>query len=259
MPTTFLDARETATVRHVVDLCATSSAEPDAVFEVLDDLDALIGCDVVAFNAMDTPGRRHRHAQLIASGQRELASPAELEAADHEPFWRWYWQCAPCSLPDRLETSVAVSISDFYTVREWAQHRMSEVLGRLSDELLVSYPDAPGSTRRLLFARESGARFEERERFLITLLMPHVGSLLARTLAPRPRPEDTLTDRQREVLRLVRIGMANKQIAHALNISTGTVRKHLENIYERLDIHSRTEAVRAAGLDDHPPQTSHPG
>ena len=136
---------------------------------------------------------------------------------------------------------------------------MFETLEGVGDELLVSYPDAPGLTRRLLFGRRSGACFEERERFLTTLLMPHIGPLLARTLTPSPRQDAALTDRHREVLRLVRLGMANKQIAHALRISTGTVRKHLENIYERLGVQSRTEAVHAAALDEQPPPISHAG
>lgn len=259
MPTTFLDAGATAAVRQVVDRCATRSAATDTVFDVMDDLQRLVGCDWVVFNRHDTPGRRLRHAQMVASGERESVSPAELEAEADEPFWRWYWRCEPCSLPDRIDGPVVVSISEFYTARQWAQHPMSATLGHVSDELVVSYPDAPGLTRRLLFARESGARFAERERFLMTLLMPHVGPLLARTLAPPQQHDDALTDRQREVLRLVRIGMANKQIAQALRISTGTVRKHLENAYDRLGVQSRTEALREATLDEHPPPISHAG
>ena len=86
----------------------------------------------------------------------------------------------------------------------------------------------------------------------MTLLLPHVEPLLARTVAPPPRQDVALTDRQREVRRLVRIGMANKQIARALDISMGTVRKHLENIYDRLGVQSRTAALREAALHDHP-------
>ncbi len=258
MPATSLDAGETAAVRHVVDVCATQPAGTSTVFDVLDGLQGLVGCDWVAFNWHDTPGRRLHHAQLVASGERVLASPELLDAEDDEPFWRWYWRCEPCSLPDRIAAPVTVSISDFYTAREWAQHPMFETLGGVSDELLVSFPDEPGRSRRLLFGRQGRAHFDERERFLMTLLRPHVGPLLARTLTP-PRSDVVLTNRQREVLRLVQLGMANKQIARALGISTGTVRKHLENAYERLGVQSRTEAVREATLDGSPPRSSHAG
>jgi len=261
VPTTFLDARATAAVGHVVATSATRPVEADTVFEVLAALQRLIGCDLVAFNGHDTPGRRMYHSQVVASGERELASLEELAARDQDdPFWQWYWRCEPCSLPDRVGAPVVVALSDFYTAREWAQHPMFiEALGLdgpLSDELLASYPDAPGRTRRVLFLRHDGTRFDERARFLTTLLMPHIGSLLAEAIAPQPQEDDSLTDRQREVLRLVRLGMANKEVAQALQISTGTVRKHLESAYDRLGVQSRTAAVRAATLDDYPQRIS---
>lgn len=253
MSTTFLDTRATAVMGRVVEACASGQAGPDTVFAVLDDLQELIGCDWAAFNWHDTPGRRLHHSQMVASGERELASPEVLAAEDHEAFWHWYWRCEPCSLPDRVEAPVVISISEFYTAREWAQHPAFATLEGVNDELMVSYPDAPGWTRRLLFARQDGARFGERERFLLTLLMPHIGPQLARTVSPQPDRDVALTDRQREVLRLVRLGMANKQIARALKISTATVRKHLEHAYERLGVHSRTAALHAAALDEQPP------
>ncbi len=258
MTTTFLGSRATAAVGRVVETCASGSAGTDTVFDVLDGLQGLIGCDLLAFNWHDTPERRMHHSQLVASGDRRLDGPEESAAPD-ESFWRWYWSCEPCSLPDRVESSIVVTISDFYTAREWAQHPMSVTLGHVSDELVVSFPEAPGRTLRLLFRRDGGARFDERERFLTTLLMPHIGPLLARTVAPPSRHEVALTERQREVLRLVEFGLANKQIAQALKISTGTVRKHLEHIYERLGVQSRTAALRVTALEDHPPHISRSG
>ncbi len=258
MPTTFLDGPETAAVRDLVEACARRPADTDAVFDVLDELQALIGCDLAAFNLHDTPQRRLHHAQRVASGERQLASPQDLAMPDDEPFWRWYWRCAPCSLPDRIETPVVNSISECYSAREWLEHPMCEVLSAehpVVDELMVSNLHAPGQTRRLLFIRCRGTGFGERERFLLTLLGPHIDRLLAGAVTS-PSPASQLTDRQREVLRLVRLGMANKQIAQALGISLGTVRKHLEHTYVRLGVHSRTEALRAAALDQPSPPTT---
>jgi DNA-binding CsgD family transcriptional regulator len=263
--TSLLDPHASAAIRDVVEECANQPAGTDTVFEVMDDLQELVGCDWVMFTVFDTQGRRLHHAQRVDWGERELASPEELEAEDHEPFWRWYWHCEPAALPDRIEAPVVLALSEFYTARQWAQHPMFRDWKRITDpatdELLVSYPDAPGLTRRLVFGREGGKRFDERERFLMKLLRPHVGPLLARTATPPERPDVALTDRQREVLRLVRLGMANKQIARAMKISAGTVRKHLENIYERLGVQSRTEAVHEAALDDQRPRIgrSRPG
>ena len=52
-----------------------------------------------------------------------------------------------------------------------------------------------------------------------------------------------LTSRQWEILRQVAAGHSNRQVARALVLSEATVRKHLEHIFMRLDVASRTAAV----------------
>jgi DNA-binding NarL/FixJ family response regulator len=54
-----------------------------------------------------------------------------------------------------------------------------------------------------------------------------------------------LTERERQVLQLTAEGLANKQIAAALDISENTVKFHLSSLYAKLGVTSRTEAVRA--------------
>jgi DNA-binding NarL/FixJ family response regulator len=46
-----------------------------------------------------------------------------------------------------------------------------------------------------------------------------------------------------EVLSLVREGLTNAEIAQHLVVSTTTIRKHLENIFGKLGVHTRTAAV----------------
>ena len=60
-----------------------------------------------------------------------------------------------------------------------------------------------------------------------------------RQQVPAPR----LTDREMEVLRLVAKGMNNRDIAKQLFISENTVKNHIRNILEKLQLHSRMEAV----------------
>lgn len=55
-----------------------------------------------------------------------------------------------------------------------------------------------------------------------------------------------LTERQREVLRSLASGARNKEISKELRISVRTVRYHIENLYQILGVHTRTEAVRVA-------------
>jgi DNA-binding NarL/FixJ family response regulator len=62
-------------------------------------------------------------------------------------------------------------------------------------------------------------------------------------------PPPKLTEREMQVLRLVARGMNNRDIAKELFISENTVKNHVRNILEKLQIHSRMEAVMVAVRD----------
>jgi DNA-binding NarL/FixJ family response regulator len=64
-------------------------------------------------------------------------------------------------------------------------------------------------------------------------------------LASRGRPVDRpqLTPREADVLRLVRLGLANKQIARRLGISERTVKAHLTSAFQRIGVQDRTQAA----------------
>jgi DNA-binding NarL/FixJ family response regulator len=64
--------------------------------------------------------------------------------------------------------------------------------------------------------------------------------------ATRPTPLPELTDREREVLRLVADGLTNAAIAERLFVSPKTVRNHVSNILMKLHVGSRSEASRRA-------------
>jgi DNA-binding CsgD family transcriptional regulator len=90
--------------------------------------------------------------------------------------------------------------------------------------------------------------FSDRDRAVLDVLAPHFVLIRGRHLrlasVPLGSPAaDALTPREREILRLVASGMTNREVAAALVISPGTVRKHLENAYARLGVRSRAQAV----------------
>jgi DNA-binding NarL/FixJ family response regulator len=59
-------------------------------------------------------------------------------------------------------------------------------------------------------------------------------------------PYETLTDREKQVLKLVAEGSSNKEVAETLGISVKTAMAHREHLMEKLAVHSRTELIRFA-------------
>ncbi len=57
---------------------------------------------------------------------------------------------------------------------------------------------------------------------------------------------DPLSEREMEILRLIATGMSNKELAEELIVTVGTVKWHLNNIYSKLGVRSRTQAVAQA-------------
>jgi DNA-binding NarL/FixJ family response regulator len=65
-----------------------------------------------------------------------------------------------------------------------------------------------------------------------------------RTPVPAPRETEALTLREQEILGFLAQGLVAKDVAMKVNLSYQTVRVHLRNIYEKLHVHSRAEAVQ---------------
>jgi two-component system NarL family response regulator len=74
-------------------------------------------------------------------------------------------------------------------------------------------------------------------------LLNEFASMIKRSDERQQVPTPRLTDREMEVLRLVAKGMNNRDIAKQLFISENTVKNHIRNILEKLQLHSRMEAV----------------
>lgn|GEM_PF-1676363 len=102
--------------------------------------------------------------------------------------------------------------------------------------------------------------FSEKERLILNLLAPHLiqawknakkvtgmrkklAFMEGVTFICRPTSSSGLTVRETEVLRWVAQGKTNAEIAQILNIAHGTVRKHIERIYQKLGVDNRTSAT----------------
>jgi DNA-binding CsgD family transcriptional regulator len=70
-----------------------------------------------------------------------------------------------------------------------------------------------------------------------------------------PSPLDYLTDRERDVLRLIVAGLSTQRMSATLGVSTNTVRTHVQHVLAKLGVDRRSKAIRVAvelGLTDAP-------
>ena len=216
---------------------------------LLADLMGQIRCDVTAFGGFDSGRQETSSTQFLPDG-------GEAVAADAAPVnWEHYWQCQSCSYPDRTgDLRSIVTIADFYSVRQWhsvgTRCGINRPLG-FEHALMLTLPatpgpvPGPGRTMRLFLFRGPGRAFSDRDRALLTLLRPHMHQAYL-DAERRRHPVPQLTSRQWELMRLVAAGLTNAQIARQLGVAEGTVRIHLGNVYERLEVSSRTAAVARA-------------
>jgi DNA-binding CsgD family transcriptional regulator len=220
---------------------------------VLAGLRSLIPAHTVALVQLDTDRRETVFDQ-------QVGGPGSVSDSDWpwllEAFWSHYWDSPCCCYPDVSgDLTTVTTVSDFHSDRALRTTAMYNDYFKHVDgerELMLCLPSQPGRILRLMFWRGRGRDFTQRDRDLLTLLRPHLYQVYRRRTARKPA---TLTDRQRQLLHLVANGHTNRQIGRQLGISEATVRKHLEHIYERLQVTSRTAAVTeglSAGYRDEP-------
>ena len=220
--------------------------------EVLASLQALIACDAVGYQAADLEARRFIEH-----------TPAETEEDD-----ALYWAVGPCPIMDyRSRTGDLTAV------------RMSDVVGRgrylglpmyreyfqpvgLDHVLDLGLSLARQRYRSLVLLRgHDVGDFSERDRVVLEMLRPHLRAREALAdLRRRAHDADgattpssasdekqvSLTAREREILHLVGKGETNAQIATELWITPGTVKKHLEHVYEKVGVAGRAAAATFA-------------
>jgi DNA-binding CsgD family transcriptional regulator len=228
--------------------------------EILARLQDLVPCDALMFQEIDVHAKRFGATTCFPSH----------DEADHDPDDdALYWTVGPCPIchyRDRTGDLAVVRMSDVISRRQYHELPIYREYHRpcgIEHMVDVGLSAGPNRHRSFLLLRGSDVRdFSERDRAVLEMLRPHLERLRARAAARarwreeevtldddnRSRAWASLTPREREILGLVAEGRTNAQIATRLWVAPSTVKKHLEHIYEKLEVGGRT----AAALRMHP-------
>ena len=219
---------------------AAETDAPDPFPEhVLAQLRHLIPCDVVSYGEFD-PGRRGGRAAPRWVGEPHAPVTNEIReafetlrdqyphaASDPVPILRW---------SDRLSRRAFRRLELYWEV--------SRPLG-CEHELTLWLKDGDVALGSFAFDRFR-SDFRQRDVDVLEVLRPHLVRFARRAARNWRDAPATLTRREREVLAWIARGKKNHEIAAILCLSTGTVRKHLDNIYAKLDVPNRAAAVSKA-------------
>lgn len=213
------------------------------------DREAAVVPELVAQLEKLVPSAEHVHYCVLDREHRRIAFDvtASAVACDVDGdvlYWELRDQHAVCAYFERTGDGRPRMMSDLLRAREWrAREIYNQCYAPFQYELALRLPAEPRYTKTLMF-HSSRRDFTERDRLVLELLYPHL-QRIDETFAPQRQitADLPLTPREREILALVERGNTNAQIADALWISPGTVKKHLDNVYAKLGVGTRTAAV----------------
>jgi len=198
-------------------------------------------------------------ARLLIA-QRRLSVSSTAAQPDLQPLLR-FLDSQLCQAEEKGWITRVIEILILQALAFQAQGNTSQALIPLERALTLAEPE--GYVRIFVDESTPMARllYQAAER---GILPEYTGKLLAAfpeiELSPvelrqaqEPRPEliEPLSDREIEILELIAEGLTNREIAQRLVISPGTVKVHTSNIYGKLGVHNRTQAVarsRALGI-----------
>jgi DNA-binding CsgD family transcriptional regulator len=238
-------------LRLVAEAESLGDDEQPFTSDLLVQLGGIVEADWVGYNELDCVRRRTLFFTL---------RPGD---ADDEPLEGDSWEIVkdhPVCMAHERGDFRTLKLSDFLTQRELHRTPLYNDWFRPSGveyELELALPSPQWNTRTFIWDRRgrSSRDFGERDRLVLDLVKPHLARL-SDSAAERRRAaanghSELLTAREREVLSWVAKGKTNPQIAEVLWVSPATVRKHLENVYGKLGVSTRTAAVaRFLGLAD---------
>ena len=236
------------------DLGSLTSADPFPL-PVLDRLGTLLGAHKTGYGEFAiTDGGRSFSTTYSVMNRTEPAWVAETAAR------LWLQDPINCRVHARVVEPMAVS--DRVSMQAFHRLDFFQDVYRpfgTADSVRLFLP-APNAMSRFFFFDQEHWGLRQRERDLLGLLRPHLALWRSRWIAPAAPAVCELTAREWEVLQAVADGATNGEIADQLWISPHTVRTHLQHIFEKLDVRTRTEAaalLRNAGSSSSSSTTKH--
>lgn len=236
-----------AALEFVETAWAVSGARPFAP-ATLEAMQRLVPCDEVAYCEIDRMRNRTVEYFDTNGGHGEDGEEDGL-------FWRIVDHHPLCHRQVAYGDFSATRLSDLVSRRRLQDMRIYADWFRPAGfvaELEVGIARSRTRTRNFVLDRAHGD-FSARDRAVLELVRPHLARIhetteLRRAAGGRePEELERLSTREAEVLELVAAGLTNAAIAEKLWISPGTVKKHLDNIYARLGVSNRAEAVARTG------------
>jgi len=217
----------------------------------------LIDCDMLTYNEIDTQLQRAYMVEEPA-GSISSAQVGTFEGLSHQhPLINHY---------ARTGESRPRKISDFLSLSEFRRLDLYQEFFRdvsISYQMAVTIPSSNGLVIGIAVNR-TRRDFSERDRAVLDLARPHLAQAYRNTAERamlRERAEaaelalwsapatvlTSLTRREHDVLVLVADGKTNVEIADRLLLSRRTVQKHLEHVYDKLGVRTRTAAAMKLG------------
>jgi DNA-binding CsgD family transcriptional regulator len=199
-------------------------------------LSTLIGSELTTLSVCDLDSN---HRSVVSD------APGAISARELQVFDRHFHEHPLVRAHGRKPGAVTRRISDLVTAEAFRETPLYNdyyrPLGIRHTMAVPIYVD-----RRLLVSfvfNRTGSAFSDRSRDLAETVRPHLANLY-RLAAPAAGTRDAaLTGREREVLEWVAAGKTNRDIAEILGARPRTIEKHLERIYEKLGVESRTAAA----------------
>ncbi|HKC45897.1 MAG TPA: LuxR C-terminal-related transcriptional regulator [Burkholderiales bacterium] len=240
------DLRATLDTLHAIGEGCAGSA--DFARRGVEHLPRLVGSELTTLVVCDL---EKGHRTVVPSG---MVSRREIEVFDR------YFRAHPLVCEHgRNPNAVTKRITDLVAPREFRRTPLyNDYYRPIRIEHVLAVPlHVDGRFLVSFVFNRGGGGFTDRERDLTELMRPHLANLYrlgvaiekTRDLpadAPFDRAAAPLTSREREVLDWVAAGKTNRDVAAILGASPRTVEKHLERIYEKLGVETRTAAVMRA-------------